>query len=193
MLYDYRSLSVAEEILSAVSAYSEISVIAWSMGVWAFEQLSPQLQFSNRQAIAINGSGEPVHEQYGISPSVYQATIDRFSAQGRKKFFVRLCGSRHTFEQFQHCFPQRPLSEQHEELIAIQQHSTVHEPRSQTTRIPPPFSHALISTQDRIIPSENQRRYWERTTPYSYIDAPHFPFFLWKSWNAILDYAEQHS
>lgn len=187
MLYDYRNLELDENVFSAVNAYPELSVIAWSMGVWAYARVHEQLSPRIRRAIAINGSCRPVHEAYGISPSVYQTTIDRFSEQGKQKFFKRMCVSRDTFTQFQACRPQRALHDQHEELIAIQQQSTTQEPFA------PYFTRALIARQDRIIPGGSQRRYWEGTTEYTYIDAPHFPFFLWKSWSAILDYATENS
>ena len=192
MLYDYRDLTLGASVIAAVEAYSDISVIAWSMGVWACAQVYKQLGHNIRRAIAINGSGCPVHEEYGIPPNVYQATIDRFSEQGRQKFFKRMCVSRGSFEQFQTCRPQRALAEQQAELIAIQQQSIIQHSGAQEALVPY-FDRALISRQDRIIPSENQRHYWEGTTKYMYIDAPHFPFFLWKSWSAILDYATEYS
>jgi biotin synthesis protein BioG len=192
MLYDYRDLSLDASVPAAMDAYDDISVIAWSMGVWAYERIYTQLRPTIRRAIAINGSGRPVHKKYGIDPSIYQATIDHFSEQGKQKFFKRMCISRDSFEQFQACRPQRTLTEQQAELVAIQQQSTMQHSGAQEALVPY-FDRALISRQDRIIPGESQRHYWEGTTKYTYIDAPHFPFFLWKSWNAILDYAADHS
>ncbi len=197
MFYDYRDLELDESVLAVVNAYAELSVIAWSMGVWAYAQVYKKFSPNIRYTIAINGSCRPIHETYGISPSVYQATIDHFSQQGKQKFFKRMCVSRDCFAQFQACRPQRALAEQHEELIAIQQQSTTQESRTQESRTQEPFvpyfSRALIARQDRIIPGDSQRHYWEGTTEYTYIDAPHFPFFLWKSWSAILDYATENS
>lgn len=202
MLYDYRDLDLDEDVLTLVNSYSTLSVIAWSMGVWAYARIHEQFRPKIRHAIAINGSCRPIHEAYGIAPNVYQATIDRFSEQGKQKFFKRMCVSHDTFAQFQACCPRRALDEQQAELIAIQQQSTLHESEARELKthglrtqepVAPCFNCALIARQDRIIPSDSQRRYWEGTTDYTYIDAPHFPFFLWKSWNAILDYATESS
>ena len=187
MLNDYRDLDLDENVVAAMDSYSELSVIAWSMGVWAYSLVYSQLPQKIRRAIAINGSCRPIHETYGISPDVYQATIDHFSEQGKQKFLKRMCGSRDTFAQFQSCRPQRALCEQEAELIAIQQHSNLQ------PAVVSYFNYALIARQDRIVPSDSQRRYWEGRTAYTYIDAPHFPFFLWKSWSAILDYATENS
>lgn len=63
--YDYRSLEFDAIILQE---YSEITLIAWSMGVWAASQIMkqyPSLPLS--QSIAINGTPYPIHETKGIT------------------------------------------------------------------------------------------------------------------------------
>ena len=58
--YDYRSLEFDTDLLQE---YSEIRLIAWSMGVWVASQLMkqyPSLPISH--SIAINGTPYPIHE-----------------------------------------------------------------------------------------------------------------------------------
>ena len=64
--YDYRSLEFDAIILQE---YSEITLIAWSMGVWAASQIMKQyLSLPLSQSIAINGTLYPIHETKGITP-----------------------------------------------------------------------------------------------------------------------------
>ena len=68
--YDYRSLEFDAGILQE---YSEITLIAWSMGVWAASQIMkqyPSLPLS--QSIAINGTLYPIHETKGIAPAIFE-------------------------------------------------------------------------------------------------------------------------
>ena len=63
--YDYHSL---EFDTTLIQAYSKISLIAWSMGVWAASQVMkqyPSLPVS--QSTAINGTLYPIHETKGIT------------------------------------------------------------------------------------------------------------------------------
>ncbi|GAK51104.1 hypothetical protein U14_02346 [Candidatus Moduliflexus flocculans] len=163
--------------------YKEIAVICWSMGVWAYARVSAELQIQPVRVIAINGTPQPIHADFGIAPDAYQATLDHFDEAGREKFFKRMCGSAALFRRFNQQRPQRGLAEQAEELAAIQAASVVAK-----ERIPLLGGEliALISAHDRIMPTANQQRYWEGRAQCVLLDAPHYPFFLWKRWADIL-------
>ena len=75
--YDYRSLTFDVGLLET---YSQITLIAWSMGVWAASQIMkqyPHLPVS--QSIAINGTLYPIHEIKGIAPSIFDGTLQGLS------------------------------------------------------------------------------------------------------------------
>lgn len=64
--YDYRSLEFDTDLLQK---YSEIRLIAWSMGVWVASQLMkqhPSLPISH--SIAINGTPYPYTKRKGLNP-----------------------------------------------------------------------------------------------------------------------------
>lgn len=85
--YDYRSL---EFDTTLIQAYSKISLIAWSMGVWAASQVMkqyPSLPVS--QSTAINGTLYPIHETKGITPSVFEGTLQGLNAQTLLKFQLK--------------------------------------------------------------------------------------------------------
>lgn len=184
---DYRDLSKASEVFKTSKACArEIVVVCWSMGVWAYVRVCADLQIHPARVIAINGTPQPIHAEFGIAPEMYQATLDHFDEAGREKFFKRMCGSSAIFERFNRQRPQRSLAEQAEELAAIQ--AATKDP----ALIPVgegmgrPVDIALISTHDRIMPVANQQRYWEGRAQCALLDAPHYPFFLWKRWTDIL-------
>ena len=117
--YDYRSL---EFDTTLIQAYSKISLIAWSMGVWAASQVMkqyPSLPVS--QSTAINGTLYPIHETEGITPSVFEGTLQGLNAQTLLKFQRRMCGSAADYKAFQTIAPKRPVEELKEELAAIRQ------------------------------------------------------------------------
>ena len=115
--YDYRSL---EFDTTLIQAYSKISLIAWSMGVWAASQVMkqyPSLPVS--QSTAINGTLYPIHETKGITPSVFEGTLQGLNAQTLLKFQRRMCGSAADYKAFQTIAPKRPVEELKEELADL--------------------------------------------------------------------------
>jgi len=181
--------------------YKEIAMICWSMGVWASARVCAELQIAPARVIAINGTPQPIHAEFGIAPDVYQATLDHFDEAGREKFFKRMCGSSAIFARFNQQRPQRSLAGQAEELAAIQAAAQKNPtpvpsptgrgdetpfPVGEGTGVGLPIDFAVISTHDRIMPTANQRRYWDGRAQCALIDAPHYPFFLWTRWTDIL-------
>ncbi len=188
MFYDYRDLSIGEHVAEQCRHYDRLDVIAWSMGVWVYACLHDGFALRASRAVALNGTCRPIHEHHGISPQIYQATVAHFSRQSREKFFKRMCVSSDVFRHFQQSQPQRVLAGQKEELISIQQAAAQRQPAASC------YTHALIGKKDKIIPAQHQQHFWEQhDAPYTCIDAPHFPFFSWKSWRAILHNATNHS
>lgn len=151
--YDYRSLEFDESLLRG---YSEITLVGWSMGVWAVSrimELYPGLPVS--RSIAVNGTLHPVDESKGIAPTIVEGTLEGLTEQTLQKFQRRMCGSSAEYKVFQSVAPQRPVEELKEELAAIQK---------QYLSLGAPGFHwqkAVIGRNDRIFIPENQRRAWE--------------------------------
>ncbi len=199
---DYRDLSRTSEVFKTSEVWDEIVVICWSMGVWAYACVSAELKINPARVIAMNGTPQPIHAEFGIAPDVYQATLDQFDEAGREKFFKRMCGTSAMFERFNRQRPQRSLAEQAEELASIQTMQSPNSPPGRgegwvgCLRLPSTDTHpqplpggelsVLISRHDRIMPTANQRRYWDGRARCVLLDAPHYPFFLWKRWADIL-------
>lgn len=73
------------------------------------------------QSTAINGTLYPIHETKGITPSVFEGTLQELNAQTLLKFQRRMCGSAADYKAFQTIAPKRPVEELKEELAAIRQ------------------------------------------------------------------------
>lgn len=152
--YDYRSLDFDKSLLHH---YTDITVIAWSMGVWAASQVMkryPDLPVS--QSIAINGTLYPIHENKGISPSIFESTLQGLNGETLQKFRRRMCGSTADYEDFLHTAPQRPVEELKEELAALQQQYLSSPPSDFA------WQKAVIGKSDRIFLPDNQWLAWRK-------------------------------
>lgn len=151
--YDYRSLEFDESLLRG---YSEITLVGWSMGVWAASrimELYPGLPVS--RSIAINGTIYPIDESKGIAPTIFEGTLQGLTEQTLQKFQRRMCGSSAEYKIFQSVAPQRPVEELKEELAAIQKQCLSSDASDFR------WQKAVIGRNDRIFTPENQRRAWE--------------------------------
>ena len=150
--YDYRSLEFDTTLMQA---YSEITLIAWSMGVWAASQIMkqhPSLPVS--QSIAINGTLYPIHATKGIMPSVFEGTLQGLNEQTLQKFQRRMCNSSTDYKAFQTIAPKRPVEELKEELAAIRQQCL--------SSVSSDFiwHKAIVGKNDRIFLPEYQETAW---------------------------------
>jgi biotin synthesis protein BioG len=165
--YDYRTL---EFDVAQLATYTDITVIGWSMGVWAASQTlkqHPELPVTRR--IAINGTLYPVDETRGIAPAIFDGTLQGLNEQTLQKFRRRMCGSTAWFQAFQSVAPQRSVEELKEELAAI---GTQYR---QLNPVETPWDKAIIGTEDRIFPADNQRRAWQGAlvAVVEEVEAPH--------------------
>lgn len=183
--YDYRDLSFP----ATIDAYETIRIVAWSLGVWVAEQLFSGPLGAYRplltSAVAVNGTGRPIDHRYGIPETVFQGTLQHLTPEGIARFVRRMCGNRTVLTAYA-CIPSRPADEISEELRRL--YEAIQSPAENETAGPPdpfPWTLAILSTADRIFPYENLRRYWQGRCPVREIEAPHYPFYLWKQWNEL--------
>lgn len=163
--YDYRTLTFDEELCRS---YQEITLIAWSMGVWAATQLLQNSSLPITRCIAINGTPYPIDDLRGIPTAIFQGTLAGLNDATLAKFQRRMCGSASAYQQFLAVAPTRPIEELKEELQAI---------ATGYATLPPatlPWESARVGSADRIFPAENQLRAWEGVTPVREIEAAHY-------------------
>lgn len=166
LCYDYRTLDFDTSLLFG---YREINVVGWSMGVWAASQLLPQLPISVATSIAINGTPYPIDDQRGIPTTIFRGTLDGLTGASLNKFLRRMCADTTAFKAFLQITPRRPLEELHDELVEIER--MYHSLPTATFH----WQQAVVGSNDRIIPSENQLRAWnEQNTPVTQTNDAHY-------------------
>ena len=173
--YDYRDLTFRED----VSGYRDITLIAWSLGVWVASTLFDTSGIRFSRAIAINGTPYPVDDQLGIPETIFLGTMEHITEEGIQRFNRRMCGNREILRQYEQ-YPIRPIQETEAELKILFQQIKARKKSS-----PDFWTKAVLSVSDRIFPIENLRNYWQGTCPVTEINAPHYPFYLWKQWNEM--------
>lgn len=162
--YDYRSLEFDGELLAN---YSDVTLVAFSMGVWVAEQLT----FADNviRFIAINGTGAPVDDRWGIPVEIFNGTLESLNVSNLVKFNRRMC--REGFAEFQKRMPKREMAEIVDELRLIGERSAIGSKGLVS------WDMAVVSTRDYIFPMVNMCNFWKnKDVNVVEIDAPHFPF-----------------
>ncbi|WP_106829687.1 DUF452 family protein [Parabacteroides pacaensis] len=174
--YDYTDPAFPADL----SAYREIHLVAWSLGVWAAQSVLRNIPLAS--ATAINGTPYPVHDVWGIPVNIFEGTIDHLSEDTFLRFTRRMCGSAGVWKEYRKLKNTRSVESLKEELRAIRKR--YEEARDETVSFP--WSRAILSTADAIFPFTSLCNYWAtRVSGLTYIDAPHYPFYLWNEWKQI--------
>lgn len=180
MLNDYRSLYLPESFEEALDAYREIYVIAWSFGVWVAQSVLEEWGDRIQGAIAVNGTTEPVHPRFGIPKPIVMGTLANLSERSLEKFQRRMVKSSDLWERFEAVKPQRDLDEVENELFLLTEHFKVQ------TFTKNGFQKAVIGKEDLIMPTANQKAFWQGKAEVVELDQPHFCFFAFRTWDEIL-------
>ena len=177
--FNYNSLDTDEA--ERWKPYDSITVVAWSMGVWAAEQVLSKAGLPLRQAIAINGTPKPVDDELGIPVALAQITWDGLTPESLRRFYRRMLGSGSLLKQMEESgqMPVIDFDERKEELRQI----IAQQPYPETGFT---WNKAVICTGDAIFPPTNLRAEWQGKAEIIELDAPHYPFHLFKTWEEVL-------
>lgn len=168
--YDYHSLDFDESIFKS---YTNIHVVAWSMGVWAASQVLKDIQLPITESIAVNGTPFPVHDTKGIPHSIFEGTLNGLNELTLRKFRRRMCGSQDSFNRFLEKVPQRDIEDLKEELKIIGE--KVRLSNDALSR----WDKVYIGTSDKIFVTDNQLNAWQGYNT-CLIDQEHYAEDLWK-------------
>ena len=175
--YDYLSLDDVP-FAAEIEAYSEMNLAAWSLGCAVANITAQERRWRPTQSLAINGTVIPEDDLDGIPGRWLTATSQGLTNGGWEKFIRRMCPDSESRAAFDTARPHRNLRDAAEELETL---------RRLQTPLSCLFTTALVGEADRIIVPENQRRCWQRYgVPVRAIDAGHYPFHLWRSWEEVL-------
>ncbi len=181
MLYDYRNITVPSALKERLSGYRSRYLVCWSMGVWAGQELFFLNQDLFVKRIALNGTLLPISDHFGIPLSIYEKTLATFDDNGRQRFYRRMCREPGVLQKFLKVKPRRQVCDQKEELICLR------DMVGKTGHKASIYSDIIISDNDLVIPTVNQRAHWGQHESVVSIRGCHFPFFRWRSWDELLD------
>lgn len=166
--------------IELIVSYSEVILIAWSMGVWAAAKTLFTTGVKINKSIAINGTLSPVDDNNGIPISIFKGTIDNFSERNKQKFDRRMHASMSDNQKFKEIESSRLLEDQLDELKLIYD-------LAMEEQVDSKFDKAIVGTSDLIFPTRNQLHFWKERADIRELELPHFPFFSFNSWTEIVD------
>jgi pimeloyl-[acyl-carrier protein] methyl ester esterase len=174
-------------VLPEMKMYNKKVVIGWSLGVWAAEYLTAKTGIIPDLAIAVNGTPVPADDRYGIPMKSFEGTLNNITDRNMTKFYLRMFGDKKTYRANQDRVPMRTVKSLSDELRWL--YNRIMEPKESLFK----WNIALISEKDRIFPTENLLAYWKTRpeTLHIEMDQPHYLFHSWKSFDALINFAEE--
>lgn len=160
--------------------YSDLHVIAWSLGVFAAEHYLSNTSLKIRSALAINGTIQAIDDNSGIPENVFLNTLKNWDERNRTKFEMRMFGGRQNWSNANAMLPNRATNNQKEELAALLQLFNNDKPRKLK------WDHVIVGRQDLIFPYDSQKNFWETRAHIKELDIPHFPFIVFNSWEQLM-------
>jgi len=175
-------------VLPETKKYNSITLIAWSLGVWAAEYLSPRTGIMPDISIAVNGTPVPAHDYYGIPLSVFEGTLNNITETNMEKFYLRMFGNKETFLRNAERIPHRSIKSLHDELRWL--YNRIMEQKEPGFR----WDYAVTSEIDRVFPTRNMKSYWEKEkeTRHIIVPLPHYFFHEWKSLPDFIEFVKSH-
>jgi biotin synthesis protein BioG len=173
-------------ILPETKTYEKITLIGWSLGVWAAEYLSHKTGIKADVTIAVNGTPVPADNQYGIPLNVFEGTLNNITEENIEKFYFRMFGDKKNYLANIDRVPQRTLKSLHDELRWL--YNRIMEQKEPGFR----WDYAVTSEIDRVFPSENLKGYWEKemNTKHIILPLPHYFFHKWKTFTEFIQFVE---
>lgn len=172
MLYDYRNVDFDLGQFD-FDKYAEKYLVCWSMGVYSANLFKDELKNFDKK-IAINGTNKVIDDDFGIPKKIYKVTVKFLNADSLDKFIKNMFDGGKLNPNITIT---RTLEELKDELISIQNIELNDELK---------FDKAIISLNDRIIPTKNQLNFWQNKAEYKLINSTHCPFDTLNSWRDII-------
>ena len=170
-------------VLPETKTYNSITLIGWSLGVWAAEFLSERTGIKPDLAIAVNGTPVPAHDRYGIPLSIFEGTLNNITEANMGKFYLRMFGDKKTYLRNIDRIPHRSLKSLNDELRWL--YNRIMEQKEPGLR----WDYAVTSEIDRVFPARNLNNYWEKEKGTIHIVLP-LPHYFFHEWHSFPDFVE---
>ena len=188
-LYDYRDLEQSDDLANLPwDSYEAVTIVAWSLGVWAAEQVVPHWSIlpTKQRLIAVAGSPYPMHDQWGIPKQIFVGTLEGLTDENRQRFNRRMCGGKR-YKQLYDILSERPTTELRDELQAVYDSLATPEASESTPHTRLAWDLAIIGERDQIFPAKNLSTLWKAVNVPTLLfsDGYHYLFDLWQSWSEL--------
>lgn len=181
VVWDYTSLELDA---TPMRHYDEIVVVAWSLGVFMAAATANHLPVPVTARIAVAGTLMPIDDLRGVPTSKFWNTLAGLADGSMTKLLRRMCRDTAQYEEFMQHMPQRTIDDICTELEAVPRHVR----EADVTRLGKRWDYALVPQDDRMVPSDNQRRAWEgQATTVLTISGSHMPSLARILNNYIID------
>lgn len=175
IIYDYNDLELPQ-----IPEYKEYFLISWSMGVYTSYLLKDKLpKFAKK--IAINGTPFPVNDEYGIPLKPFILTLRHAKTGLEGKFYQNIFNSEEEYARYNKTQVERTIENRVSELNNL--YSKI---KSTEISYQNYFDTAIISNNDKIIPTKNQMNFWKGKADIKTVESGHFLYYNFTSWNEIL-------
>ncbi|HKJ41988.1 MAG TPA: pimeloyl-ACP methyl esterase BioG family protein [Sunxiuqinia sp.] len=172
--------NVLEPLHSNEFQYENIIVLAWSLGVCAANAVLAKSNLKINSSIAINGTPWPWHDELAIPQSIFQQTLNGWNERNRFKFNLRMFGGKSQLEEAEQFLSKRSIENQKHELQFFDTLGNDFTPEEFSWDL------VLIGLNDRIVPPENQLRFWHGKAEVNQKNWSHFPFGEFSNLNELI-------
>lgn len=175
-------------VLPEMKTYRKITMIGWSLGVWAAEFLSPSTGIIPDVTIAVNGTPIPADDHYGISLKWFEDLLDNITEESMNNYYFSMFGNRETYNRHSGKIPHRTPKSLNIELRWL--YNRIMEQKEPGYK----WDFAVMSESDMIYPPENVINYWnnEENTKQILLPYPHYMFYKWNSFGDFIDFVEKY-
>lgn len=182
MFYNYSADEAL--VLPETKKYERITLIGWSLGVWAAEYFTSKTKIIPDVSIAVNGTPLPAHDQYGIPLNVFEGTLNNLTEENIEKFYLRVFGDKRTYLINADRVPKRTIKSLHDELRWL--YNRIMEQKEPGFK----WTYAVSSEKDRVFPAENLKSYWgkDNDTKHIILPMPHYLFHNFTSFTDFISY-----
>ena len=173
-------------VLPEMKTYKKITLIGWSLGVWAAEYLTPRTGIIPTVTIAGNGTPIPADDKYGIPIRVFEGTLNNITEENMEKFYLRMFGDKKTYQLNKDRVPHRSIKTLQDELRWL--YNRMMEQKEPGFR----WDYAVTSEIDRVFPAGNVNSYWknQKSTRHIILPLPHYFFHKWNNYADFISFVE---
>jgi biotin synthesis protein BioG len=182
LFYDYSADEAL--VLPEMKSYSTITIIGWSLGVWAAEYLTPKTGIIPDITIAVNGTPVPADDNFGIPLKDLEGTLNNITERNMMKFYLKMFGDKDTYRSNSDKIPNRTIKSLHDELRWL--YNRFMEQKEPGFR----WDYAVTSEFDRVFPADNQKAYWQQCERTRHVMLPlnHYLFHHWSTYPEFISY-----